>query len=249
MLLPKSADALLAIARPLFDKEGPQLTLAAFRLQTGVPRSRIVRFFGGWLGLKAALGLEPISAPSRRVSPGRTREAILAQFRKVASEVGEGLTLFDFVRRTGISTSCIYLRFGTWRELRRQGGLRFNGTPPCDYTDEQILVDVLRVAQLTREYVTCASYEAHGSVSIKTLIRRFGTFDMAMTAYCEYMDEMHLRFPDEKDRLAYQSWVLAELDSVRKRHRPPPIHQLPPAIRMHGDGKTALPPIQPRKFP
>ncbi|MBX7106665.1 MAG: hypothetical protein K1X57_21500, partial [Gemmataceae bacterium] len=129
MLLPQSADTLLAAARPLFEKHGPELTLAAFRLHTGIPRSRVVRFFGGWLALKAAVGLEPVSAPSRRITPARTREAILEQFRRVASEVGEDLTLFDFVRRTGISACCIYLRFGTWRDLRRQGGLRFNATP------------------------------------------------------------------------------------------------------------------------
>jgi hypothetical protein len=182
------------------------------------------------------------------VGPGRTREAILAACRKVASEVGEGLTLSEFVRRTGISTCCIYSQFESWRELRRAGGLRSNVTLRSAYTDEQILIDILRVGQLTNDYVTPTSYEAHGNVSVSTLVRRFGAFDTAMTAYCEYMDEMHLRFPDEKDRLAYQSRVLAELDGVRKRHRPPPIHQLPPAIRMHGDGKSELPPIQPRKF-
>ena len=231
-MVPQSADELLELARPLFQQHGSNLMLAEFCRATGVSRSRIVRDFGGWIGLKAALGYPPVGAHRVRSGPSLPDAAILDALKRLVPETGEGITLNEFTRRTDISSSRVYRQFGSWTELRRQAGLSQHAPARRVFTDEQILLDVFRVATLTNKYVTQDSYAAHGRIGLHTLIRRFGSFSAAMTAFAEYSDEFHHRLPDESDRASYLRSHLDPLHGVRPKSFPPPNGQLRRTSRM-----------------
>ncbi len=232
MTLPTTPQQLLDIARPHFDEHGPNLTMTAFRRLTGVPRSRIVQHFGGWIALKSALGYPAVGAPRRQVTPGRTAESILNALRKILPDAGPGITLYEFTRRTRISATCVYLQFGSWSELRQQAGL--SRWPPARrlFTDEQLLLDVRHVINLSGKDVTQESYSAFGRIGLHTLIRRFGSFSAALTAFAEYMDELYHRLPDENDRLNYIRSRMDPLGQIRPKQFPPPTGQAIASSRM-----------------
>jgi hypothetical protein len=233
MIQPETAEELLNIARPLFEQHGPNFPLKSFIRASGVPETRIIRFFDRWTGLKAALGYPAVNAPRRVVGPKRTAGAILEALRAILPEAGNKISLCEFVRRTGISSTCIYLQFGSWTELRRQAGLPRNATRGRDYTDEHLLIDMLRVALLTGEDVTQAVYETHGLINVSTLQRRFGSFKKASAIQAEYTWELYERLPDKAAQAEYIMRRIAEIEAIRRKSFPAPIATSPRTPRVN----------------
>ncbi len=105
-------------------------------------------------------------------------ETLLEEVRRVAEIVDKPVLSFsEFKKHSDLPTGVFARRFGTWLAVLQQAGLgqMYRGIDPEAITDEQLLDEVRRVAQLvTKPTLTVHEFSKHSAISTKALRRRFG---------------------------------------------------------------------------
>jgi AcrR family transcriptional regulator len=115
-------DDLTRALREVVGRLGEGVTLDQFVRESGISSAPVVRLFGGWSGLRAAVGL---SARGQKPTPAVwTHEQLQQKLIEAVGVYGEGLTLEQFVQSAGISPGPIYHLFGSWPALQESVGLR-----------------------------------------------------------------------------------------------------------------------------
>ncbi len=205
-------ERILEAARREFAECGAGLTVRDFLLRTRIPESRIISFFGGWLALKKRVGQEPRPVVPERSDPLRRPAVLVELVRSYALEHGVGFGLTEFCRATGMSRQTVFRNCGSWRALRQAAGLTPRPAGRKELSDEQIVADLVRVLRDTKaKRLSCDLYDAYGRVGVRTVLRRFGSWERAKDAMYEYAGLLTEWFSVPADRMAHVERVTAGL--------------------------------------
>src|SRR5262245_46998968 len=103
-------EEILEAARRIAINTGGVLSLADFERTTGIPQYQVYRLFpdGGWTEVLQVAGLQRHPQHNEPVSD----EALLAEFHRVASELGQIPTAVQFGARARYSHHVVRKRFG-----------------------------------------------------------------------------------------------------------------------------------------
>jgi AcrR family transcriptional regulator len=116
--------SLLAALQPIVAEVGPMVTLAAFRLRTGISDAPIARVFGSWRAMREAAGLPARVRPEP--DPRHSHDALVELLRKIGHE-RPYITKREFCEENEVPTMTVD-RVGPWSELRRKAYLPGNGS-------------------------------------------------------------------------------------------------------------------------
>lgn len=164
---------LLEAGREAIAQYGERLTQFDFCRETGVSAIVIRDRFGGWLAFRERLGLSPRRLLGTRLRQ-HSREAIIEKLEWAARKRGVDITLEEFAQLTGISSATVYRYFRGWPDLRTCADLPTDGKPKKCYSDDALLQQVHRVAQLVGRMPTVEDFKQYGHAATSTLRKRFG---------------------------------------------------------------------------
>ncbi len=106
------------------------------------------------------------------------RNQLIGEIRRISREIGsKHVPRHEFRRRSGLSERRIQLLFGSYNALAEAAGLETRSFPEADtpqYTDSDLLDEVIRVLRLPDSKMTRIFFEQHASVSYSVCERRFG---------------------------------------------------------------------------
>jgi len=128
-------------------------------------------------------------------------EELLAEVRRVAEVVNKPtLTTTEFVSHGRVRLLTLRRRFGGWRSTLEWAGLGSLKWDPCKYSDEEMLAEVRRVAEVVNKpTLTVTEYKSHGRRSLSVLRRRFGGWGSILArAGCECLKPYRPRYSDEE---------------------------------------------------
>jgi hypothetical protein len=116
---------------------------------------------------------------SRRImDKDQERNQLIEEIRRISKEIGsEHVPRHEFRRRSGLSERQIQLLFGSYNALAEAAGLETRSFPEAEtpqYTDDDLLREVVRVLRLPGSKMTRIFFERHASVSSSVCERRFG---------------------------------------------------------------------------
>ncbi len=207
----------------LVDK--PVLTKADFKRHSIISVATVTSRFGNWI-----LALQRAGLGHLYQTPATTRfprncpdEMLLDEVRRVAQLLGNRPpTLAEFARRSREATLTLIMRDGDWQVVLKHAGLAHMSASPmecrrpagvaCPYSDEAMLAEVRRIAEVVNKPVFKATdFSKHSKISLHALGNRFGKWGAVLErAGLNHLDaaggfrgfEEHLRlvngkFPDE----------------------------------------------------
>lgn len=106
------------------------------------------------------------------------RNQLIEELRRISNEIGsEHVPRHEFRRRSGLSERRIQLLFGSYNALAEAAGLETRSFPESEmpqYTNDDLLREVVRVLRLPGSKMTRIFFEQHASVSYSVCERRFG---------------------------------------------------------------------------
>jgi hypothetical protein len=129
-----------------------------------------------------------------------TRQQILDCFRWIRSDAGEGITVEEFVDRTGVPLSQVRQHFGNWAGLREELGLPPRARIRKRYSDDDILRQFHESAERLGRFPTIREFDAATGVSTTTLYRRFGPLAKVEQRYREWLRRQHWPEPTGYNR-------------------------------------------------
>jgi hypothetical protein len=160
-----------------------------------VSRNTVRRRFGSWIKALDAAGLvhrstDQIKTRGGHASSRMSDEDILAMLRKLAGTLSkEALTQSDVVQHLPFSEQVLRNRWGTLRSAFEAAGLRATNLGRR-YTDEECFENMLAVwTQFGRPPMHKEMSEAPSKVGSKAYIRRFGTWNKALAAFVERVNQ------------------------------------------------------------
>lgn len=166
-----SRDDVLQMALELKEDYGEGLTLTAFRRETGLSQHLIFDLFGNWRELRMMIGLTPMAPRSRKKF---TNAQLVEHLKRLAGERGPNITQWEFCHAVGTSHAEIGRRFGSWGNLRVEAGLPRRIRRPSQFTDEQMLDDLLQVYLRVGFLPPLNSYKFYGGkISSASIRARF----------------------------------------------------------------------------
>jgi hypothetical protein len=139
-------ESLLAALRPIVADVGPMVTLATFRLRTGISDSPIARVFGSWRAMREAAGLPARVRPEP--DPRHSHDALVELLRKIGHE-RPYITKREFCEENEIPMMTVD-RVGPWSELRRKAYLPGNGSR-AEAHNWEVTKDLIMHPQLWHE--------------------------------------------------------------------------------------------------
>jgi len=150
----------------------PTLTTTEFIRHGRVRLLTLRRRFGGWRSTLEWAGLGSLKFDPRKYSD----EELLAEVRRVAEVVNKPtLTVTEYERHGGKGLSVLRNRFGGWGSILERVGLESLKLDRPRYSDEELLADVRRVAEVVNKpTLTVMEYRRHGCACLTTSRRRFG---------------------------------------------------------------------------
>jgi hypothetical protein len=188
-LVDRSDDAILSeIRRVAALVQAPYLSAVAFSEHAKVSRNTIRRRFGNWEEALRKAGL------SHRVSPATkdlTDDEILESLRRLADELGRSELTFRLVNeRLGIGFDRLKKSWGSSGAAFRAAGLSVS-TGGQRYTDEECFENLLKVwTTLGRPPKIKEMNSTPSIVGGKAYIRRFGTWNRALQAFVERVNDV-----------------------------------------------------------
>ncbi len=114
-------DDLVAVLRERAERIGPDVSVARFGRETGIPEARIYRLFDGWSEVRVLAGLPAEADRHRKLR--YTSDHILKAFHAAVEVHGEDISRDEFRRHSGISMSPVRKLFNNWSGLRQEAGL------------------------------------------------------------------------------------------------------------------------------
>ncbi len=178
--------------------DSPALTQAQFARLSKMTPCTPKRRFGSWRNAleQAGVGHLYSSGSGKQLEPFSrslyTEKQLLEQLRRVAELVGKPLlTRGDFDMHSGMKVETLTNRFGSWpATLERAGlehmifvpGARHEGTYPKRHSDEELLTEVRRIAEILGKPVfNYDDFDKHSQISVETVRTRFGTWSAALS--------------------------------------------------------------------
>lgn len=110
-----------------------------------------------------------------------SKAALLQDIRTVAAEVDGTPTLNDYREHGTVAVTTIYNRFGSWQEALAATGFEPR-EPDSDATDEEILEELVRLADELSRRPTAAEMNDQGAHWASTYRRAFGSWNAACEA-------------------------------------------------------------------
>lgn len=152
---------------------GPAIRLLEFCERAGFRVRVVMCRCGSWNELRASEGL-PRNKRGQKAAP---KEKILESCRRIVTEVGKGLTLREFCRRSGYTETMVHRRFGSWRALREAEGVPENKPQLPDIPDEAIRAEYARIKKLLRRPPKFSELGTLSKYGEDTFRRRFRLFE------------------------------------------------------------------------
>jgi hypothetical protein len=111
-------------------------------------------------------------------SPRYTRDDLCRALEDLIARRGEGVTLDEFIRETGISITPICRLFGNWSGLRQAVGLSPRGQKdsPAVSTHQQLRDKLLEAVQVYGESITLEQYLTAAGISATPIYHLFGSW-------------------------------------------------------------------------
>lgn len=129
-----------------FEGDGPPVTMGEFCQRTGYSTTLLRGRFGLWNIMRRLAGLPEIPTARRSRTRAWTREAVVAELRRMVDERGPRITFRQFCRQTGIGRTVFDRLCGSWRTLREELGLPDN-SPQRRFSDDELLEDLDRLVR------------------------------------------------------------------------------------------------------
>jgi len=144
--------------------------------------------FGSWnAGLEAA-GYHPNSQYSI------PREDLLDDLKQVGDSLGNSPTMIEYNTSGTYSTGPFYNYFDSWADALIAAG--FEPNYRSDISNERLLTDLRRVAELLDTTPEMTEYQSHGKYSPSPLVSSFGSWNEALEA-AGYEPNIRQYIPDE----------------------------------------------------
>jgi AraC-like DNA-binding protein len=121
----------------------------------------------------------PQESPDQPHRPARySRDDVCRALQNLIARHGEGVTLDEFIRETGISITPICRLFGNWSGLRQAVGLSPRGqkASPAVSTHEQLREKLLEAVQVYGETITLEQYLTAAGISATPIYHLFGSW-------------------------------------------------------------------------
>jgi len=168
---------LIEAIRAVADEVGEKPTLNEFREHGSVSASTIYRHFGSWQDALESAGYEP-----REPDSAVTNEELLSELDRLADELDDRPTATDMNDRGAYWASTYRRAFGSWNNALEAAGI--DSSPSQDrqpVSDEALLEELQRVGDLVDGTPNARAMEEHGEHSPNTYVRRFGSWNDAVT--------------------------------------------------------------------
>lgn len=165
-----SKETLLADLRRVADSlNQDHLTTTEYEDKGNHGVATITRRLGSWNDALREAGLTPFQ--KKNIEP----EDILRDLRRVADDTnGNSVIIPEYETHGDYGINTIAAKFGSWTNAVRKAGF----TPATEITDEELLIDLRRIANETvGDILLKSDYKEHGEYSPSTALRRFGTWD------------------------------------------------------------------------
>jgi predicted transcriptional regulator len=160
-----------------------------------VGRNTVRRRFGSWFKALEAAGLahrstDQIKTRGGHASSRMSDDEILAKLRELASKLGRStLTQSDVIQHLPFSDQILRSRWGTIRSAFEAAGLQATNLGRR-YTDEECFDNMLKVwTHLGRPPMHREMSEPPSIVGGKAYMRRFGTWNRALAAFVERVNQ------------------------------------------------------------
>jgi hypothetical protein len=164
----------------------PRLSIPAFRQQTGIPQSVVLRHFDSWSEACQAAGVAcGPTAPQSRTRRVSEDDCIL-EMRRVAELLGQDrLSTREFGRYAKFTAKLVINQFGSWQVALDSAGLLPSEKTELDraLSKDECVVELRRVVSLLdHDYVTAKDFDQHGGISSYRIVRVFGSWHQALDA-------------------------------------------------------------------
>ncbi|WP_348613010.1 homing endonuclease associated repeat-containing protein [Halobaculum rarum] len=176
--MPYSDADLIEDIRAVAAEVGEKPTLNDYREHGTAAVTTIYDRFGSWQDALDAAGYEP-----REPDSAVTDEELLEELDRVADDLGERPTATDMNDHGAYWASTYRRAFGSWNNALEAAGI--DSSPSQDrqpVSDEALLEELERVAERVDGTPTTRAMEERGEHSPNTYIRRFGSWNDAVTA-------------------------------------------------------------------
>ncbi|QZP37064.1 homing endonuclease associated repeat-containing protein [Halobaculum magnesiiphilum] len=176
--MPYSDDDLIEDIRGVAAEVGGKPTLNDYREHGTAAVTTIYDRFGSWQDALDAAGYEP-----REPDSAVTDEELLDELGRLVDELGERPTATDMNDHGAYWASTYRRAFGSWNNALEAAGI--DSSPSQDrqpVSDDALLEELERVAEQVNGTPTTRAMEQHGEHSPNTYIRRFGSWNDAVTA-------------------------------------------------------------------
>jgi DNA-binding LacI/PurR family transcriptional regulator len=140
-----------------------------------VSHSTLTRRFEGYSEAMQAAGLEP-----NRIS--YTDDELIDDLQRVADIVGKSPTNDEYDTHGVVHSSTLADRFGGYSEAKEAAGLEPTQNGGEQFTNEELIQDIQRVAEIVNKSPTNDEYNTHGKAHSSTLAGRFGGYSAAIEA-------------------------------------------------------------------
>ncbi len=198
------------------------LTQAVFKQYSKIDPSNINRRLGSWSVALQRAGLYHMFS---KISDGYSEAELLEEVCRVAGLVEKPvLTRADFIIHSGITTTVI-ARFGGWRAVLERAGMGYMYSGVVRYTDEELLTEIRRVAQLVgKPVLTQVDFRRHAKVDTSNISARFGNWGAALER--AGVGHMYYGGRDSASRRIHRlvhsdEWLLEEVRRVAKLIKKP----------------------------
>jgi hypothetical protein len=200
-----------------------------------VGRNTIRRHFGSWFKALSVAGLahrstHQIKTRGGHASSRMSDDEILSVLRELAGKLGRTtLTKSDVIQHLSFSDEILRKRWGTMRAAFEAAGLEATNLGRR-YTDEECFDNMLTIwTHLGRPPTHKEMSEPPSTVGGKAYVRRFGTWNKALAAFVERVNQDD--DPEEKQNLAD-----AAVEARTSGHLPLPLVHSPEETRDIGLG-------------
>lgn len=181
-------EALLAELRRVADLiNGERMTIERFNSLARVNYTTVRNRFGSWQVALDEAGISEVIAPRIRVL---SRDQAIQALRDFAAENPDSsITLDEFVKKMGLSASAFVRRFGKWKNLIAEVGIK---PVPLGrrYTGEECFENILT---LWTHYGRQPNFDElkhpPSTVGSKAYVRRWGGWRAALSAFVKQINE------------------------------------------------------------
>ncbi len=162
----------------------PVLKVTDYRKHSEIDYATVKGRFGDWRTVLTRAGLAHMYTTQRpRPHVGSySDEALLEEVGRVAQLVDKPtLTTTDFDKHAGIRCATLQQRFGTWRKALERAGLAHRAPVIHRYSDEELLRELRRVAQLVgKPSLRICDFNAISGMDCQVVADRFGGWNRAL---------------------------------------------------------------------